>query len=294
MLYLLLYLLPCFIFPQDTQPAAAPFIIYKWHEIYFEESFTEKNKHLIFEGNGYYKTKEEKIKIIAFDTLPVVVKIYDQKLDTIVERQTYNALPNPDFHEAWDTLEIGQSPTPLTENQVTAFRCYNDYKLLHQNCPPFSVQSVDGQVFTADSLLNKITLLNFWYYGCMPCMAEIPALNEVAQYYKDHPKVQLLSFFTDSIYIDEVGLHQFQSRGMVIEDGKVFRNKYYPVDFKFAQIPDAKNECDAFNVQGFPTNLLIDHQGEIQEIFIGASIDDSSHLKRNLIYKIDELLKGLE
>lgn len=277
MLYLFLFIFSASI-TQVDKTSNLPFITYNWYDIYVEEDFTLNDRFIELVGNGCYRTqKDNKIQLLAFDTLPIVINIHEPTNDTlkIIVQHTYRAMQNPDFHQAWDSLKLGETPLPLTQKQNKAFRTYNSYKLLKQPSPAFSVQSIYGEPFTEDSLLNKITLLNFWYYGCMPCMAEIPALNGVAEYYKNHPKVQLLSFFRDSIYVDEVRLPQFQSLATIFKEGKVFSNKYHPVDFNFTHIPNAKKDCAAFNVKGYPTNILIDQNGEIQEIFVGASMKDA-------------------
>ncbi len=297
MLHLLIMVILNGILSPQQQQTETPFLTYQWKEIYCEKSFTATNRYIQFEGLGYYETKEERLRIIAFDTLPVTVKICESIKDTIkvVEQLTYCALPNPEFHQNWDTLAKGQKPTPITKNQALTFKNYTKYKLLHQQSPEFSVQSIYGEQFTQDSLINKITLLNFWFYGCMPCVAEIPALNKVAEYYKDHPKVQLLSFFRDSIYIDqELNVPKFQSTAIAIKDEKVIADGPYAIELNFIQMANSKDECDAFNVLAYPTNIIIDHTGQIHEIFVGASIKDNEHLKNNLIFKIDRLLEQLK
>jgi len=297
MVYLLVFIVSFVSFSLKKEKANQPLTVYKWEEVYFKSDFRANNRFIDLEGNGYYKTKNEKAWIIAFDTLPVTIKVVELTNDSIqlIEKLNYKAQYNPDFHKAWDTLELGEIPTPLNKKEAEAFRDYSDfklYRLLGQKSPEFSVQSVYGESFTEDSLLNKVTLINFWFHGCLPCMAEIPALNEVADYYKNHPKVQLLSFFLDSIYIDEVGIPRYQSKAMSITDGKIRKGKYEPVNFNFTQIPNSKKKCDVFNIIAFPTNLIIDQNGIIQEIFMGANgdIKENNYLKNNLTHKIDRLL----
>lgn len=301
MVYLILLVLSVGFLPQKSIPSPKSLYTYEWQEVFFESDFTENDRYVILDGNGYYRTKEERIWITAFDTLPITIKIIEPINDTIklIEKLNYRAIPDPYFDNAWDTLKIGEKPTPLTKQQTKAFRNYSKsqiYQLLQQKSPPFSVQSVYGDPFNQDSLINKVTLINFWFYGCLPCMAEIPALNEVAEYYKDNPKVQLISFFRDSMYVDEVGIPQFQSNGSSIKNGVIQSKKHYPVDHNFTQMPNTKKECDAFNIIAYPTNILIDTNGIVQEIFMGANaeIKGNSYLKNKFIRKIDNLLEAFE
>jgi hypothetical protein len=43
----------------------------------------------------------------------------------------------------------------------------------------FSNFSVDRKSYSDDSLKNKITIINFWFEACAPCIAEFDALNKL-------------------------------------------------------------------------------------------------------------------
>ena len=43
--------------------------------------------------------------------------------------------------------------------------------------PDFSLTSIDGEELSLAKLKGKIVVLNFWFLGCAPCLAEIPNLN---------------------------------------------------------------------------------------------------------------------
>lgn len=298
MIYLILFLLSIVFPPQTSTQVEDVIYTYEWKEVPFKADFITNNRLILINGNGYYRIRKEKIWVIAFDTLPIEIKIIEPINDTIklIEKINYKAMQDAYFDKAWDTLKVDEIPTPFTKQQAKAFKNYKKakvYQLIQQKSPAFSVQSIYGDPYTQDSLLNKVTLINFWFYGCLPCMAEIPALNEVAAYYKDNPKVQLLSFFGDSIYIDEMGIPNFQAKGSSIIDGVIQPQKHYPIDLNFTQIPNSEKERNTFNIVAYPTNILIDKKGMVQEIFIGASaeIEDNNYIKSNLIHKINMLLE---
>lgn len=46
------------------------------------------------------------------------------------------------------------------------------------------LQTIDGRGVTEADLRGKITVFNFWFISCKPCLAEIPALNRVADKYR--------------------------------------------------------------------------------------------------------------
>ncbi len=68
---------------------------------------------------------------------------------------------------------------------------YKDTKIPFRN---FSDSSIDGELYTNDSLENKITFINFWFEACAPCIAEFDALNDLYRKYSKHGDFRFLSF----------------------------------------------------------------------------------------------------
>lgn len=54
--------------------------------------------------------------------------------------------------------------------------------------PAFALPSTKGVRVTGVALRGKLTLVNFFFADCLPCIAEIPALNAYARH---HPEVQV-------------------------------------------------------------------------------------------------------
>jgi thiol-disulfide isomerase/thioredoxin len=50
--------------------------------------------------------------------------------------------------------------------------------------PEFDVVAVDGKRLKLSALKGKVVVLNFWFIGCAPCIAELPALNKLVDEYK--------------------------------------------------------------------------------------------------------------
>lgn len=57
-----------------------------------------------------------------------------------------------------------------------------------------SVQFVttSGQTHTPESLKGKVVFINFWATWCPPCIAEMPAINELYTSFKDNPGIVFL------------------------------------------------------------------------------------------------------
>lgn len=60
----------------------------------------------------------------------------------------------------------------------------------------FSVDSFEtpGGVSLLLSAQPKVTVYNFWFVACKPCIAEIPALNKLAEKYKDSVQFIAITF----------------------------------------------------------------------------------------------------
>lgn len=49
----------------------------------------------------------------------------------------------------------------------------------------FSLQDLQGKSWTPSDLIGKVTVINVWYSGCGPCIAEMPQLSEWKNAYPD-------------------------------------------------------------------------------------------------------------
>jgi cytochrome c biogenesis protein CcmG/thiol:disulfide interchange protein DsbE len=54
---------------------------------------------------------------------------------------------------------------------------WNTSRLVGKPAPQFSVEGLDGQPITSESLAGKTVLVNFWNSWCIPCLEEHDALK---------------------------------------------------------------------------------------------------------------------
>ncbi|MDR2057234.1 MAG: TlpA family protein disulfide reductase [Dysgonamonadaceae bacterium] len=110
--------------------------------------------------------------------------------------------------------------------------------------PDFTATSLDGKTISEKQLTGKVTIINFWFEACAPCLAEFDALNDLYHRFKDNPFFQFLSFTFDSA-----------------EDAKATACKFN-IPYDVFSIADA--ECRRLNYkQGFPTTIIIDQSGKL-------------------------------
>ncbi|CAM2958821.1 TlpA disulfide reductase family protein [Paenibacillus sediminis] len=133
--------------------------------------------------------------------------------------------------------------------------------------PPFSLQGLDGNTYKVGGQQDKAIMINFWASWCDPCKEEAPDLNRLAQKYKD------------DLVIYGVNVTKFDK----VENAKQFVNHFnltYPVMF------DKEGKVnEAYKGVAFPTNVLVDKHGVIQEVILGILPPDQ------LESKIKKLIK---
>lgn len=103
-----------------------------------------------------------------------------------------------------------------------------------------------------DSLLGKVVLINFWFEGCHPCVAEFGALNEIALKLKDNNAFEFISFSWDN-------------------PETIARVKQkYNLQFKVFSL--SAIECRRLNQNnGYPTTIILDKQGKITYLISGGA-----------------------
>lgn len=117
--------------------------------------------------------------------------------------------------------------------------------------PSFTLETSEGTKYEVGGKQDKPIFLNFWASWCTPCQAEAPDLVKLHAKYKD--KLNLLS----------VNVTNYDTK----EKAKDFVNQYGMVN---PVLWDEKGEAyKLYNGIAFPTNILIDKNGVIRELFIG-------------------------
>ena len=115
----------------------------------------------------------------------------------------------------------------------------------------FVAENEQGKI-NNDSLKGKVVLINFWFEGCHPCLAEFDALNELALKLKENKDFEFISFTWDNA-----------------ETIKRVKEKYR-LQFKVYY----SKECSRLNLRlGYPTTMILDRNGIIKYVMNGGSLD---------------------
>lgn len=122
-----------------------------------------------------------------------------------------------------------------------------------QSIPSLRFKTLDGESYEMTTLSGKITVVNFWFMGCVPCRQEMPALNRLVNEYQGKD-VLFLGFATD--------------RTEQLTPAYFAKNRF---DFKI--IGDASSIAKSFFVLGYPTTFVVDGQGIIRDMWMGVGLD---------------------
>lgn len=110
--------------------------------------------------------------------------------------------------------------------------------------PDFSIVTLDGEYLRLEDLRGKVVLLDFWATWCAPCRKAVPDLKRLSRKMKKDPLV-IIGLSADS---QEDKLWAF-------------------VDYEKMNWPQHLDEggkvAQKFDVEGYPTYVLIDHEGII-------------------------------
>lgn len=126
--------------------------------------------------------------------------------------------------------------------------------LVGQSFPSFEITSVDGKQFSNESVKKKWIFINFWFEDCPPCIAELQALNE--------------------LYADFCHREDFELISISFETPDTIKEWTINNSIKFPICHLQMDDLVRLNFRkGFPTNILIDKDGNIAAIQIGGSRD---------------------
>ena len=140
----------------------------------------------------------------------------------------------------------------------------------------FKGKDLDGNDVD-DSLFakNKVTVVNFWFSGCKPCVGELSKLNELNEKLKEMGG-EVVGINTDTLNNNEAGIKE--AKEILKAQGASYKNLTFDSNSTVGKY--------AGNIMAFPTTVLVDKDGNIVgEPFMGG-IDDQSNY--------DQLMKQIQ
>jgi len=123
---------------------------------------------------------------------------------------------------------------------------------------------LDAGTHPFTEIRGKPAILHFWATWCVPCRAELPALEAWSQ---QHPAVQLVPIALDA----EIGTAQ------------AFLRKYR---IHLNTLHGSTQQAALLGVWALPTTVLIDAQGNIQGIYLGMAPWNNKSFNRKILKKL--------
>ena len=136
-----------------------------------------------------------------------------------------------------------------------------------QKFPAFEGQDLDGNTVNSDALFsgNAVTVVNFWFTTCNPCVGELAALDalnkELAE--KGGALIGVNTFTLDG---DEAAISE--AKDVLAKKGATYQNVYF----------DSDGEAGKFttNIFAYPTTYVVDRSGNIVGDPIVGAITEKS------------------
>lgn len=137
--------------------------------------------------------------------------------------------------------------------------------------PDFSVTTLNGKKMSPEKLAGNVTVINFWFTTCPPCVAEMPAFNKLAEEYKNR-KVKFLGITFD----DKETVKKFLARHR----------------FNVTIIPGADSLESLFGILEHPVTLIVDKTGTIRKAIVEFNIGERAVTEayRKIKAAMDELI----
>jgi thiol-disulfide isomerase/thioredoxin len=147
--------------------------------------------------------------------------------------------------------------------------------------PELSFEDVNGNILGQEKFEGKVVVLDFWYSGCGYCIVKFRHLNQVAQHFKNDPRVLIASVVDGNLDSRE----KFKS--MLVKYPQVTKPALYDPQGHFVnRYGIAKN--------GYSFEIDLDHKGTVFAVYGGTdgSLTEQLYIDR-LISEIEDKLKTM-
>ena len=150
--------------------------------------------------------------------------------------------------------------------------------------PAFEGMDLDGNPVTSELFKNNsVTVVNFWFSTCAPCIAELSELNALNEDLKLKGGA-VIGINADTIGGDEKMI--MEAKELLKAKGAMYQNIYFPVESEAGQL--------TYSITAFPTTVVVDRSGNVVGEAILGGINNEAQMKA-LQSIIDEvLMKDME
>jgi len=159
----------------------------------------------------------------------------------------------------------------MTKKLVILFAFFVNFSIVGQqhlkvddNAPAFKLWLTDGTKLTNEDIKEKVVVFKFWFTSCMPCLTDIPKLNNLVKKFDKRDDILFIAPALD--------------RKPVLE--KLLA--VHPFSFKIAY--SAMDVSHTFNKnQVYPSYFIINKEGKISYIDSGTKKSEFKDLRKAII-----------
>ena len=135
--------------------------------------------------------------------------------------------------------------------------------------PAFEGLDLDGNPVTSELFKeNSVTVVNFWFSACAPCIAELSELNALNEELKLKGGA-VIGINADTIGGDESMI--MEARNILEKKGAAYQNVYFPVESEAGKL--------TYSITAFPTTMVVDRNGNIVGEAILGGINNETQMK---------------
>ena len=135
--------------------------------------------------------------------------------------------------------------------------------------PAFEGKDLDGNPVTSELFKNNaVTVVNFWFSACAPCIGELSELNALNEELKLKGGA-VIGINADTIGGDESRI--MEAKSILEKKGAKYQNIYFPADSEAGKL--------TYSITAFPTTMVVDRNGNIVGEAILGGINNETQMK---------------
>ena len=225
------------------------------------------------------KFTEEEYKLLQQDV--ETIRRLDEEIDKLEEMlmQNEGMAADSDMAMESDMVTADGGTVMGSEGMTMADGSVDDNDDSSEKFPAFEGTDLDGNPVTSELFKeNSVTVVNFWFSTCAPCIAELSELNELNEELKLKGGA-VIGINADTIGGDESMIAEAKS--ILEKKGAMYQNIYFPAESEAGKL--------TYSITSFPTTVVVDRSGRLIGEPILGGINSEAQMKA-LQATIDEVL----